>query len=182
MPITAKSKIVEDKKIKNFKVLEKEFVTDRWYAVLDKPFYGRRRVPYAHYVWLFHNPSFLNIPKDYVIHHLDWDKTNDDISNLALMQRLHHAAHHWKNNIVAPKINMSKLIANDNAVTVVPTREPSIGQRKDRGTYYVHCYERVDGKAKARKLTRYNGKVIQTIEQAQILKAALVRNMEDYGA
>ena len=50
----------------------------------------------AHYVWLKGNPSFLFIPPDYVIHHLDGDPLNNDITNLVIMQKHYHISYHAK--------------------------------------------------------------------------------------
>ena len=62
----------------------------RWYVVLDESFFSVKTMKKAVYVWLFHNPAFIQIPKGYVIHHLDHNSLNDDISNLALMQKHQH--------------------------------------------------------------------------------------------
>lgn len=34
------------------------------------------------------------IPPGYIVHHVDHDKRNNDLSNLALMSRQEHSAHH----------------------------------------------------------------------------------------
>ena len=46
---------------------------------------------FARVVWQQHNGS---IPDDYVIHHIDRDSLNDDISNLQAMSRAEHLAEH----------------------------------------------------------------------------------------
>ena len=77
-------------------IREKFFKRGRWYVKLESPFNGFSIIPFANYVWLKGNPSFEQIPKGYVIHHLDSDEQNDDISNLVLMQKHHHTAYHFK--------------------------------------------------------------------------------------
>lgn len=42
-------------------------------------------------IWEEHNGP---IPKGYVIHHIDEDKLNNNIDNLAIMSRSEHAKHH----------------------------------------------------------------------------------------
>jgi len=78
--------------------LEKIFRKGRWYIKSS----GKWAAPFANYVWLKGNPSFKEIPAGYVIHHLDNDPLNDDISNLVLMQKHHHAPYHWKHKTIEP--------------------------------------------------------------------------------
>lgn len=47
--------------------------------------------PYHRYVWEL---NFGTIPKGYVIHHIDEDKSNNDISNLQMMTRAEHIILH----------------------------------------------------------------------------------------
>ena len=133
-------------KITDCKIIEKVFKKDRWYVVLNKPFNGRKQIPYAHYVWLDGNPSFKNVPKGYVIHHLDWDETNDDISNLVLMQKYHHISHHWKNKKVVSPI---KIIP---AKEYFPTRKPTVLEDKHQNRFVVQFYEKINGGTKQKKL------------------------------
>lgn len=46
------------------------------------------------YVWEFYNGS---IPKGYEVHHIDGNKANNDISNLALLSKKEHALLHGNN-------------------------------------------------------------------------------------
>jgi len=70
----------------------------RWLVYFDIAFNGRKTMRKAIYSWLMGNPQFENLPPGYCIHHLDFDETNDDISNLALMKKSHHAAYHLKHS------------------------------------------------------------------------------------
>jgi len=55
---------------------------------------GRKRyVPRSHLVWLEHHPEDT-IPRGYVIHHLDGNKTNDVIENLEKISLAAHVARH----------------------------------------------------------------------------------------
>jgi hypothetical protein len=78
----------------NNKVAEKILRNGRWHVRLETSIRGRKTVPLAWYVWLKGNPGFKDIPDNYVVHHLDHDELNDDISNLVIMSRYHHTAHH----------------------------------------------------------------------------------------
>lgn len=82
--------------IRNCKIVKKFLNNDRWFVSLDPPFNGKRIIPQAHYNWLSKNPRFEDIPDGYALHHLDFNQLNDDISNVALMKKDHHIAHHLK--------------------------------------------------------------------------------------
>ena len=48
------------------------------------------------YVWEKHNGK---IPEGYDIHHIDGNKSNNDISNLQIMTKSEHIKLHWKNEV-----------------------------------------------------------------------------------
>jgi hypothetical protein len=77
-------------------VIETFFYKDRFYVRIQKPDETKFIMPRANYVWLKNNPSFVSIPVGYVVHHLDHNKTNDDISNIVIMFKHHHTAYHAK--------------------------------------------------------------------------------------
>lgn len=108
-------------------IIETIFKVDRFYVKV-KADDGRQRIfPRANFVWLQGNPSFVAIPAAYVIHHLDFDKTNDDISNLALMLKYHHVAYHWKRKtVVSPVIMIDKCHTSH-----IPNKLPSIYQKSE---------------------------------------------------
>ena len=54
---------------------------------------GCKHIYYHHYVWCI-NMGITEIPKGYVVHHIDLDKTNNDINNLALMTNSAHSKLH----------------------------------------------------------------------------------------
>lgn len=156
-------------RIQDCKIVEKIFKKDRWYVVLDQSFNGRKTMPYAHYVWLEGNPAFDDIPKGYTVHHLDWDETNDDISNLGLMQKHHHTAHHWKN-----KKNHTDVKINSDSIPLTrtqffPLTEPKAYKYKNREAWFVQFTEVVNDKRVLTKLTRYGGKVIRNEATAKQL-------------
>lgn len=96
---------------------------------------GIRTMPRANFVWLQGNPSFVSIPKGYVVHHLNGDQINDDISNLVIMQKFHHAAHHWKQKTITTKVSVE-----GSAETYCPVKEPIIDARKS-GNFRVGLQE-----------------------------------------
>jgi hypothetical protein len=54
----------------------------------------RKGTPWAHrWVWINHNGE---IPKGMHIHHIDEDKSNNDISNLQMLSGSDHILEHWK--------------------------------------------------------------------------------------
>lgn len=66
-------------------ILEITFRKDRFFVKVKLCNGAIKTFPRYVYNWLKHNPSFKSIPKGYLIHHLDHEKTNDDPSNLVLM-------------------------------------------------------------------------------------------------
>lgn len=116
------------------KILSKTFLKGRWYLDIETKF-GHRKIPQATYIWLQGNPAFLDIPKGYVIHHLDLDPLNDDISNLALMQRHHHTAYHWKHKTIQPEIRIDG--GNRNHRPIDNVTKPKIFYRKDRNNFIL---------------------------------------------
>ena len=65
---------------------------------------GCKHIYYHHYVWCI-NMGITEIPKGYVIHHIDLDKTNNDIENLALMTvSAHSKLHQMLNKLQNSKI------------------------------------------------------------------------------
>lgn len=119
-------------------IIETFFRKDRFYVRIQNG-NGIKTLPRANFIWIQGNPSFREIPKGYVIHHLDSDKSNDDISNLVIMQKFHHAAYHWKQK------TFITTVINDRATdTYCPVRKPSIYKRKKEGVYAVYFRERVE--------------------------------------
>jgi predicted nucleic acid-binding Zn ribbon protein len=58
--------------------------------------YNGKRIELHRYVWII---NYGEIPKGYVVHHIDNDKRNNDISNLALMSFSEHSKYHSKKRI-----------------------------------------------------------------------------------
>lgn len=55
------------------------------------PYYQRKGVRLHRAVWEFH---YGEIPRGYHVHHIDGDKSNNCISNLALVEGRKHLSHH----------------------------------------------------------------------------------------
>ena len=151
-------------RIQNRKVIEKVLKKGRWYAILDQSFNGRKTMPHAHYVWLLGNPCFEEIPKGYVIHHLDYDEQNDDISNLVIMQKHHHSAHHWKQKIITPKIRVDL----NSRLHFYPINKPSIHKRKDQDSKFIVCFvEYIGGIKKQVRVQKHNGQSFTSLKIAE---------------
>jgi HNH endonuclease len=53
-----------------------------------------REALYAHrWVWML---MYGEIPKGMVIHHLDGNRANNEITNLQMLDRSTHTKHHWR--------------------------------------------------------------------------------------
>lgn len=162
------TEIVE--RIKDYKVTEKVFRKDRWWAKLDRAYNGRKLMSYSIYIWLKSNPAFEGIPKGYVIHHLDGDKTNDDPSNLAIMQKYHHIAYHWKqkevNNEVRIRIDYKHVYPKQ----FYPAKEPLIRFDKKRKVYYLYFIEGAGASRTRRHISQFDGVTFTKLEQAEKVK------------
>jgi hypothetical protein len=121
-------------------------------------------LPRAKYVWLKSNPSFRTFPKGYVIHHLDFDPTNDDPSNLALMHHRHHLAFHIKQKNIVTEVTI------DSRSGVFPVREPKISYNKVQDSYFLRFYELVEGERKRRYISVWHGKKLLTEKDAKKAK------------
>jgi len=150
-------------------VIEVVFKKDRFYVRLDTGRGTKRLMPRHIYVWLRHNPSFEFIPKGYLIHHLDLDKTNDDPSNLVLMQKYHHMSYHFKQITITPKIVIDGNVHD--GIDVIPTRPPTIQYHAPARRFYLSCMEKdEDGKSQRKRIWRDNGNPLFTREEAETLK------------
>ena len=120
---------------------------------------------YANYVWLLNNPQFEDIPPGYVIHHLDFDEQNNDVSNLALMKKSHHTAYHVK---VSNAQNSDEMVKLRNPIgfgtnLTIPRIYPY------RNGWWKLRWQETDpsGKRIDRQLTNMNGKHFLTKEEAE---------------
>ena len=65
---------------------------------------GCKHIFYHHYIWCL-AMGWTEIPQGYVIHHIDLDKTNNNINNLALMTiEAHTRLHQLLNKLQNSKI------------------------------------------------------------------------------
>ncbi len=151
------------------KIITKFLRKDRWYVKLTFSINGRFILPYANYIWLIGNPAFEDIPKGYAIHHLDGDRFNDDISNLALMEKHHHIAHHWKQKTTMTEIKIKPEFIISKRTIFFPTKEPRIYQ-KPGGKYYIQFAEKLDGERKLKNIHSWEGVSFETKEMAEKIK------------
>ena len=116
------------------KVVEKFIRNKRWFVKIDPPFNGKPVLAYAIYVWLLGNPGFSDLPIGYDVHHLDGDCLNDDISNLVIMHKFHHAAYHLKQRDTKTGIKLRPGYIDDQIeikrTQYFPTKEPGIYQSR----------------------------------------------------
>ena len=150
-----------------YKIAKKYFRKDRWYVRLEKPNGRTESLPHANYNWLVGNPAFPGIPKGYVIHHLDKDPLNDDISNLALMSKNHHRAYHlkYKNNNIPVELDCG--LENLSTMGGLPTRKPRAFYEKDRGRWRIFYRIPIDGRIKTFSLSKYKDKYFYNKAQAE---------------
>lgn len=135
---------------------------DRFYVRFDTENGKQKTMPRANYIWLKHNPAFKEIPKGYVVHHLDLDKTNDDQSNLALMYKLHHIAYHWKHKNITPPIYFDK----EWDVEYIPTKMPTV-QPHGKCFYIQFMQKDETGKSVVKKIYKRNGENLRSREDAK---------------
>lgn len=161
------------------KVKEKFLKTERWHVKIYSKENRSSIIPYGNYIWLKHNPSFKEIPKGYVIHHLDHDKQNDDISNLALMQRYHHTAHHFKNKIIETEVKFT-LKGIQSGIKMqrsiyAPRTEPRISEYR-KGKYRLRFQENLNGTSQKTYIYSWDDRPITSIEMAQKIKDKIWSN------
>lgn len=151
------------------KIIEKFLRDDRFFVKLSSPWKGRTIWPEANYVWLLNNPSFEEIPKGYVIHHLDENEQNDDPTNLVLMQKYQHVAYHWKRKPLHPQVKIKFGSSRMKRTLYFPISEPRILKRKS-GSYYLFFRERLDGTRKAVSIYSWDGFAFKSKEMAEKAK------------
>ena len=156
--------MIDDKRLKTF------LKDGRFYVQIENGNGRKKQLPRYQYVWLKYNPSFKEVPKKYVIHHLDGDKLNDDPSNLALMQKFQHIAHHWKSKLVYPEIHLQESERKPhNKTSFYPIDEPKIYFIKAKKRYGL--FFREDDQDKKRTVVcKYRGRSLKTQEDAEWAK------------
>lgn len=148
---------------------EKFFRRDRWFVRLSSKLNGVLTMPYSNYIWLQGNPSFPEIPRGYVIHHLDGDETNDSICNLVLMQKHHHVAYHLSQKIIKPEVKLKKGKLKLSRSVYFPIAEPKIYERKN-GHFYVQVIEIVEGRRRKSNIYSWDEQVFVSREMAEKVK------------
>lgn len=156
MPTKCSYRFIED--LEQWTIERKYIRKDRWFVQISLN--GRTKtVPHANFLWLKYNPSFKAIPENYVIHHLDNDPLNDDLSNLALMARPHHSAYHLKRKIAVVPIYLDETMG-------FPINRPRIYYHKGRKRYYI-CYRiKTEEGIKTKHITHIDKRHFETREEA----------------
>jgi len=159
---------------KHLTIIETIIRKNRFYVKLDLGNGQHKTLPRAHFIWLSSNPAFEEIPLGYVIHHLDGDQTNDDPSNLALMQKHHHAAHHWKQKALYPEVKIKQAVrCNRYREEFYPIEEPKITWSNIKKRFCLNFAESMDGKRFFVRKYSYRGRSFKTHEDAQWAKAQI---------
>jgi len=155
--------------LKECKIRRKVFYQGRWHVYLIPMFNGKRRIPLAQYIWLIKNPIFKDVPKDYVIHHLDGDKANNDITNLVLMHKIYHISYHQKNQEITYDETVTFFLPEDGLLLGENVSSIRCYERTDYNyeKWAVRWGETIDGTRRTRRINRYNGKPILTERDAQ---------------
>lgn len=155
---------------RDIELVETKFKEDRFYVTVKYADGKQVTMPRANISWLEGNPSFKSIPTGYVIHHLDYNKTNDDISNLVLMYKFHHVAHHWKQKKVVSKVDIDDKKLPEDITQYSPIKKPYKYYHKPARRYYVGFSEKNEvGRSVQKKLWRRNGKPMFLEEDADKL-------------
>lgn len=89
----------------------------------------------AQYNWLIGNPTFQTIPQGYVIHHLDSDKLNDDVSNLVLMLKSYHLSYHAKTSFPKQEVKLVGLTTDG-----IPRKKPKAYKKYGGKRWYLQWY------------------------------------------
>jgi len=147
-------------------VLGQYYHKGRMMVRFKQSFNGRRTILKSNYVWLKNNPSFADIPRGYVIHHLDHDKTNDDPTNLVLMAKSHHTAYHWKQQYEQVKVPFLADSALSEHI-FMPIKKPTIHFDKKGDCYCLYFREHtVDGSIR-KYVSIHKGQKLKTKAQAE---------------
>ncbi len=157
----------------DYEIVEKFLRNDRWYVKLDIPLNNLLIWKNAQFIWLQGNPAFQSIPKGYVIHHLDGNQLNDDISNLVLMHRYHHLAYHSKFQTIQTKISIDLNHSEDKFYN--PYTEPKIYKPKNRKYYRIWFWERneITGKSHKTTINSWKRQHIASLEMAEKIKSLI---------
>jgi len=158
-------------------IKEKVLRKGRWHVILHEPYQDKTVYPAAVFSWLIHNPVFKEIPKGYVIHHLDGDPTNDDPSNLALMQKHLHTAHHWKEKTKDIPINHGCI--GGHAREYFPINEPKIKFNHRRNRWYLSFSEWHNREMKRRYVSMYRGARFRGRQDAARVKKLIWGDSEE---
>ena len=145
-------------------VIKSKFVRKGRAHVVIECFDKKHTMPMANHVWLKGNPSFGGIPKGYVVHHLDHDPLNDDISNLVIMYKMHHIAHHFKQQTCEVPIECNVALSNHEMGYDYPTRKPRAHKRPYRDEWYLSYYM-TGGRNK--RIYKINGRTFKTQKEVE---------------
>jgi hypothetical protein len=154
------------------KIKKKFLYRDRWYINLETPVNGQTFLPYSHYVWLLGNPAFESIPKGYLVHHLDGDKHNDDISNLVIMHKHHHMGHHFKSFKLSSEVKFNGEFVN---IFGRNASVPKLWEHKKLSRWEIYWFEDgPDGKKKRKRMYSYDNIPFKEEEYAKLIYAKII--------
>ena len=153
---------------RSYEISRKYIRKDRVYVQIENKYGKTETMPFANYQWLICNPPFPGIPKGYVVHHLDHDEFNDDPSNLALMGKDQHTAHHWKTKTVNIPLEFDVETDNNSIETYgTPVQKPTISEIKGRGRWRINYTVKTPDGSKGKSIYNYNGTNFKSFEAAK---------------
>lgn len=86
----------------------KKYVDPKGYVLVPTPCWMKRenKYSYEHQVVMLEALKMDSLPKGWIVHHINEDKTDNRLDNLALMTQQGHTAHHQGNSHPLSKLTM----------------------------------------------------------------------------
>ena len=128
------------------------------------------QLPNANFEWLKGNPAFNKIPKGYVVHHLDHNEMNDDITNLVIMQKYHHTTHHWKQKTIRTEVDFDGKSSEEKIIVFKPNKKPKIYYDKRGKRWRIHYFYNDPTKSRLAVIWSWNGMPFRTREMAVVAR------------
>jgi hypothetical protein len=75
----------------------REFLSERWKGEKNPSWNGKQKTTFRKEAWAIWEAHYGPIPEEQILHHIDGDYTNNDISNLMLTTYSEHAFIHGNN-------------------------------------------------------------------------------------
>ena len=86
------------------------------------------------------------------------------------MQKHQHAAHHWKQKVITPRVRIDPSYIVGNNDVFMPKAEPRITYNKQQGSWCVRFVDTSGESEKQKYVSKYMGKKFTTKEMAEAFK------------